>query len=84
MAGRKHDDLPFEEQSKVELYAKDTDGKTYAPEWHTFNIKAMYDLTETFTLNAGIENLADTRYRPYSSGISAPGRNFVLSLRANF
>lgn len=84
MAERQHDDLAFEEQSKVELYAKDSDGNTYAPEWHTFNIKAMYDLTETFTINAGIENLADTRYRPYSSGISAPGRNFVLSFRANF
>lgn len=84
MAGRAHDYLPFGEQSKVELYAKDNEGKTYAPEWHTFNIKAMYDLTETFTINAGIENLADIRYRPYSSGISAPGRNFVFSIRANF
>lgn len=84
MAERKHDDLPFGEQSKVELYAKDANGETYAPEWYTFNIKARYDLSETFTLNAGIENLADKRYRPYSSGISAPGRNFILSLRANF
>lgn len=84
MAERKHNDLPFDEQSKVELYAKDKNGDTYAPEWFTFNIKAMYDITERFSVNAGIENLADKRYRPYSSGISAPGRNFVLSLRANF
>ena len=84
MAERKHDDLPFGEQKKVELYAKDANGKTYAPEWYTFNIKAMYNLTDIFTVNVGIENLADMRYRPYSSGISAPGRNFILSLRANF
>lgn len=84
MAETKYDDLPFGEKSKVELYAKDANGKNYAPAWYTFNVKAMYNLSETFTLNAGIENLADQRYRPYSSGISAPGRNFVLSLRANF
>lgn len=84
MAGRDHDDLPYEEQEKVELYAKDANGQTYAPSWYTLNIKAMYQLSDTFTMNAGIENLTDQRYRPYSSGISAPGRNFILSLRANF
>ncbi len=84
MAECKYDDLPFEEKEKNELYAKDANGNNYAPEWHTFNIKAMYDLSDTFTLNAGIENLADKRYRPYSSGISAPGRDFILSLRAHF
>lgn len=84
MAERKHDDLPFGEKSKVELYAKDANGKTYAPEWYTLNIKAMYDLSSILSINVGIENLADKRYRPYSSGISAPGRNFVMSLRANF
>jgi hemoglobin/transferrin/lactoferrin receptor protein len=31
---------------------------------------------------AGLENMLDKRYRPYSSGISAPGRNFVISLHA--
>ncbi|MBQ8256389.1 MAG: hypothetical protein IJY98_00520 [Bacteroidaceae bacterium] len=28
-----------------------------------------------------VENIGDRRYRPYSCGISAPGRNFTLSLR---
>jgi hemoglobin/transferrin/lactoferrin receptor protein len=32
-------------------------------------------------VNAGIENILDNRYRPYSSGIVAPGRNFIISLR---
>jgi len=32
-------------------------------------------------LNAGFENILDYRYRPYSSGIVAPGRNFIVSLR---
>ncbi|MFT7154314.1 MAG: hemoglobin/transferrin/lactoferrin receptor protein, partial [Alteromonas macleodii] len=32
----------------------------------------------------GVENISDQRYRPYSSGIVAPGRNFILSLKARF
>ena len=28
-------------------------------------------------------NILDNHYRTYSSGISAPGRNVVLSIRAN-
>ncbi len=77
-------DLPQEEQAKDEIYAKDAAGQNYSPSWYTLNVKAMYTLSEVFMLNAGVENLTDQRYRPYSSGISAPGRNFVFSLRAVF
>jgi hemoglobin/transferrin/lactoferrin receptor protein len=84
MAERKFEDLPFEEKSKVELYAKDAEGNNYSPGWYTLNIKAEYNISETFSISSGIENLTDQRYRPYSSGISAPGRNFLISLRANF
>ena len=31
--------------------------------------------------DAEIENILDRNYRTYSSGISAPGRNFILTLR---
>ncbi len=83
-AEKSFDDLPQEEQGKTEIYAKDSDGNPYSPSWYTVNIKASYSLTETFVLGAGVENITDQRYRPYSSGISAPGRNFIISLRANF
>ncbi len=81
---RKYDELPVSEQSKDEIYAKDENGNNYSPAWYTLNIKAIYDLENQFILSAGIENITDQRYRPYSSGISAPGRNFILSLRYNF
>ncbi len=84
MAERTFENLPFEEKAKTELYAKDANGNSYAPSWYTLNVKAAYNLSDNFTISAGIENLADKRYRPYSSGISAPGRNFIMSLRANF
>lgn len=83
-AERKFEDLPFEEQLKDEIYAKDSNGNNFAPSWYTLNLKSMYALTEKLSLSAGVENLTDQRYRPYSSGISSAGRNFVLSLRADF
>jgi len=83
-AERKYENLPFDEKSKTEIYAADANGNPYSPAWYTLNIKAMYQLTDIFSLSTGIENLTDNRYRPYSSGISAAGRNFVLSLTATF
>jgi hemoglobin/transferrin/lactoferrin receptor protein len=77
-------ELPQEEQLKTEIYAKDKDGKPWSPSWYTLNIKAMYQFTNHLSISAGVENLTDQRYRPYSSGIVAPGRNFILSLRATF
>lgn len=78
---RQYNDLPFEEQGKPEIYAIDKDGKPWSPSWYTLNIKAMLQFTDHMTVSAGIENLTDQRYRPYSSGIVAPGRNFIISLR---
>jgi hemoglobin/transferrin/lactoferrin receptor protein len=77
-------DLPLEERSKDEIYAKDPEGNNYAPPWYTLNLQAMVELTEHFTISAGVENLTDRRYRPYSSGISGPGRSFIISLTAEF
>jgi hemoglobin/transferrin/lactoferrin receptor protein len=81
---REYDELPVEEQAKTEIYAVDENGKPWSPSWYTLNLKAMYHLTENFSVSAGLENITDQRYRPYSSGIVAPGRNFIISLRANF
>ncbi|MCF8236297.1 MAG: TonB-dependent receptor [Bacteroidales bacterium] len=81
---RKHEDMPEEEKGKTEIYAKDANGNTYSPSWYTINFKAMYQLGEMFAISAGLENLTDQRYRPYSSGISAPGRNFIISMQMRF
>jgi hemoglobin/transferrin/lactoferrin receptor protein len=76
--------LPQEEQGKNYMYAIDADGNPYSPSWYTLNFKASYQLTEHFSVNGGLENITDRRYRPYSSGLVAPGRNFVISLKASF
>jgi hemoglobin/transferrin/lactoferrin receptor protein len=76
--------LAASERADHHLYAKDNDGKPYAPAWWTLNIKCSAPLGELFILDAGVENILDKRYRPYSSGISAPGRNFLICLRVKF
>ena len=81
---KKFDDLPQEEQAKTEIYAVGPDGKPFSPGWYTLNFHAMYRFTDHLTVSAGLENLTDQRYRPFSSGIAGAGRNFILSLRANF
>ncbi|MEL6733720.1 MAG: TonB-dependent receptor, partial [Bacteroidota bacterium] len=55
-----------------------------SPAWMIFNVKATYRLGERGEWQAGVENLLDTHYRPYSSRISAPGRNFYTSLKFRF
>lgn len=82
--GRKFEELPVEEQGKTEIYAVDEKGNPHSPGWYTLNFKAMYPFTDNLAVSAGLENITDQRYRPYSSGIVAPGRNFILALRANF
>jgi hemoglobin/transferrin/lactoferrin receptor protein len=81
---RKYEDMPEEEKDKYEIYAADENGNTYSPGWFTLSFKAIYQITDYLNLSAGIENLTDRRYRPYSSGISRPGRNFIFSLGTNF
>lgn len=78
------DDLPEGEKRKAYIYAIDSDGNPYSPAWYTLNFKAMYKINDHFIANAGLENITDQRYRSFSSGIVAPGRNFIISLRANF
>lgn len=79
-----YDDLAVGEQEKDFLYARDGNGNPYSPGWYTLNFKALYQLNTHFSISAGVENLTDQRYRPYSSGIAAAGRNVVLAMKANF
>lgn len=51
------------------------------PGWVTFNVKTMYKITKNFSVNIGVENLFDTHYRVFASGISSPGRNVFVALR---
>jgi len=77
-------DLASTEQEKTYMYASDSNGNPYAPAWFTLNFKASYQINKFFQINAGVENILNERYRPYSSGIVAPCRNFIFGLRGSF
>ncbi|MDE7160979.1 MAG: TonB-dependent receptor [Muribaculaceae bacterium] len=54
------------------------------PAWFTLNLRVSYNPVPAVTLQGGIENLLDTEYRTFGSGINAPGRNFFIALRTTF
>lgn len=54
------------------------------PSWYTLNARVNYNLTRQIGLQIACENILDQNYRNYASNISAPGRNFILTLRGNF
>jgi hemoglobin/transferrin/lactoferrin receptor protein len=69
------------EKNKKQFYLTDSNGLAYSPAWHTFNIKLSYHLNANTKINFGVENIMDKRYRPYSSRLTAPGRNIILALQ---
>jgi hemoglobin/transferrin/lactoferrin receptor protein len=83
-AGLNFDELNEEEKLKPAIYAIDENGNPYSPAWYTLNLKTIFKLTDNFSVSAGLENILDKRYKTYSSGLVAPGRNFVLSLKGSF
>ena len=80
----KNEDLAPSEQAKTFIYAKDANGKPFCPSWYTLNVKGGYSVTKNLAITLGLENLTNQQYRPYSSGIVAPGTNFIISLRGSF
>ena len=71
------DELAPSEQAKTHLYSP-----AGSLPWHSWNLRLSYQLTNYLQLNSGLENIFDKHYRPYSSGISAAGRNLYVTLRA--
>jgi len=52
--------------------------------WTTYNLYSSFKLNRHLTINLAAENLMDLHYLPFSSGISAPGRNLILTIRGKF
>ncbi|MFN8155615.1 MAG: TonB-dependent receptor [Bacteroidia bacterium] len=54
------------------------------PAWFTVNMRASYQLHKLIALQVGVDNIFDTQYRVFASGINAPGRNVFGTLRFTF
>ena len=75
--------LLFNKIDKPYLYALDSNGNPYSPAWYTVNLRSRYKISEGLVIVASIENITNKLYRPYSSGISAPGINFIFAINYN-
>lgn len=77
----------FNAAKPLEEYApSSSDNLIYAtkegtPAWQTWDIGLTYHNSFFGDIKIGITNLLDLHYRPFASGISAPGRNYYLSLK---
>lgn len=75
--GWKHvaDFSPFGEDNEAEAME---DG---FPSWWSANIKLGFAAGKYIDLMLATENLLDHFYKPYASGVGAPGRNFLVTAR---
>ncbi len=66
---------------------KNSEGKTVFDgtfSWTTYNLYTSWQLSQKLTFDFAVENISDVHYRPFSSGVSAAGRNFIMALRGTF
>ncbi|ULQ52466.1 TonB-dependent receptor plug domain-containing protein [Flavihumibacter fluvii] len=54
------------------------------PGWITYNLRGQVSLHRQIQLQVALENITDRNYRSFASGFSAPGRNLMIALRAQF
>lgn len=53
------------------------------PSWITYNVRIGYQFSSKLSAQVACENILDKNYRTFASNISAPGRNFIVTLRLN-
>ena len=82
-AAFKYSDLAPSEIAKAHLYASDTAGRPFVPAWWTLDLLATKRL-HNWSMDIGMYNIFDKRYRPYSSGISAAGRHVGIHMTRSF
>ena len=54
------------------------------PAWIVANWHVAFEVCKYCTLQAGVDNIFDTQYRTFSSGINAPGRNIFAAVRLHY
>ena len=54
------------------------------PAWQTMGLYSQYKLSRSTQIQLHIDNIFDTHYKEFASGVSAPGRNFSLAINMHF
>jgi hemoglobin/transferrin/lactoferrin receptor protein len=56
----------------------------FTPAWYIMNMRTSYDFSNRLTAQVALDNIFDTYYRVFASGIASPGRNLRFTLRTSF
>lgn len=69
-----------------DYYLSSEDNEAYAtakgmPAWFTLNLRLECKVNKYVGVQLGIDNILDTQYRVFASGINAPGRNILGTVR---
>ena len=76
------DETPFEitnpnSQSEIITYYG-------LPSWSTLNFSLSYNFSKKINAQFSLNNIFDIHYKTFGSGVSAPGRNFISTIRINY
>lgn len=77
-------------EKPIERYSQSSEDKASealasgTPSWMLWHINAQCKVNEHWRFNAGVENILDEHYKPFSSGISGAGRNFKFGVALSF
>jgi hemoglobin/transferrin/lactoferrin receptor protein len=74
--------------SKLSPYGEDNEDEAIAdfgyPAWSTLNLRTQFRISEHYMVQFEIQNILDRFYKAFASGVGAPGRNLIFTLRAGF
>ena len=54
------------------------------PSWETINFHIRYKATKNIDILGAVDNIFDQHYKMFASAISAPGRNFSVTILGSF
>ena len=54
------------------------------PSWQTINTNLIYNFSKNVSANFGCYNIFDIHYKTFASGISSPGRSFLVSFKLTY
>lgn len=78
--------IPYHGTKEIKEYGGSSDNPELAtpdgtPAWYTVDLHYDWAINKTYSLQLGCTNILDRHYRPFASGVSGAGRNFIVSLR---
>ena len=71
----------YDEAGVDNLIEATSDG---TPSWYTLNLAYSNKIDKNISFTFSVKNILDAHYKTFGSGLSASGRNFVITLNTAF